>query len=184
MRATTLALLVAATFHLWDGRVLEVTEWIRHGEEYVVTLRDGRTLVVRQQELREIAAVLGGGVSTAAAAEIDVTAALVSPAEGPAIDGRADAVWERAKPVRFTVSEGSQGTVEVTFRALRSETHLYLLVQWPDKTESLGRFYELTPGGWPIFGVTYATGDSAGDSAARGVPSHRLATSSSRSCSG
>lgn len=148
MRATTLALLVAATFHLWDGRVLEVTEWIRHGEEYVVTLRDGSTLVVRQQEVREVATVLGGGVSTAAAAEVDVTAAVVSPAEGPAIDGRPDAVWEQAKPVRFTMSEGSQGTVEVTLRALRSETHLYLLVQWPDKTESLGRLYELTPGGW------------------------------------
>ena len=55
MRGTMLALLAAAIFQLWDGRSLEVKEWLRHGDEYVVTLTDGRVLILRQQEVREIA---------------------------------------------------------------------------------------------------------------------------------
>jgi len=54
VRATLVALLVATIFRLWDGRVLEAVEWIRHGEEYVITLRDGTTLILRQQEVREV----------------------------------------------------------------------------------------------------------------------------------
>lgn len=55
MRRWVVALLAAALFHLWDGRTLDVGEFIRHGDEYVVTLRDGRTLILRQAEVREIA---------------------------------------------------------------------------------------------------------------------------------
>ncbi|MBI2528330.1 MAG: hypothetical protein HYV93_20410 [Candidatus Rokubacteria bacterium] len=33
-----LALLAAALLHLWDGRTLPVQEWLRRGDEYVVTL--------------------------------------------------------------------------------------------------------------------------------------------------
>jgi hypothetical protein len=47
-------LLAAALFRLWDGRVLEVEQWITHGDEYVVTLGDGNTLIVPQREVREI----------------------------------------------------------------------------------------------------------------------------------
>jgi hypothetical protein len=64
------------------------------------------------------------------------------------IDGRAEPMWETARPVRVTLGEGSQGSVEVTLRALRTETHLYLLVRWPDRTESLGRFLEHRAGAW------------------------------------
>jgi hypothetical protein len=38
--------------------------------------------------------------------------------------------------------------VEVTLRALHTEIHLYLVFQWPDRTESLNRFYEFTASGW------------------------------------
>lgn len=48
------ALAAAALFHLWDGRVLEVRQWLVHGDEYVVTLADGGTLIVRASEVREI----------------------------------------------------------------------------------------------------------------------------------
>jgi hypothetical protein len=47
-------LLAAALFRFWDGRVLEVEQWIAHGDEYVVTLPDGKSLIVPQREVREI----------------------------------------------------------------------------------------------------------------------------------
>jgi hypothetical protein len=54
MRRVLLALVATALFHLWDGRTLQVKEWIRHGDEYVVTLADGTTLVLREQEVKEV----------------------------------------------------------------------------------------------------------------------------------
>ena len=47
-------LLAAAIFQLWDGRTLLATEFIRHGDEYVVTLPDGSTVILRQQEVRDV----------------------------------------------------------------------------------------------------------------------------------
>jgi len=85
---------------------------------------------------------------SAPAAEIELVAEPVAQAEVPVIDGKVESIWQRASPVRFTLSEGSQGSVEVTLRALRSESHLYLLFQWPDKTESLNRFYEFDGRAW------------------------------------
>lgn len=54
MRAMGRALLAAALFHLWDGRTLQAIEWVRHGEEYVVTLSDDSVLILRAQEVREV----------------------------------------------------------------------------------------------------------------------------------
>lgn len=99
------------------------------------------------------ALLVAGAAARAGAAELHVVAGQVTADRAPAIDGRVDAVWESASPARFTLSEGSQGTVEVTLRALRTQTHLYLLVVWPDRTESLNRFLELGAGGWkPVRG--------------------------------
>lgn len=39
---------------LWDGATLEVSDWMRHGDEYVVTLPGGEVRVLRQQDIREI----------------------------------------------------------------------------------------------------------------------------------
>ena len=89
-----------------------------------------------------------GLVTLAPAAETEVVSESVGPGEAPVIDGRLDAVWKRAPASSFTLSEGSQGSVEVTLRSVHTETHLYLLFHWPDKTESLNRFYEFTAGGW------------------------------------
>ncbi len=49
-----LLLLAAAVFRLWDGQTLIATGWVQHGDEYVVTLRDGTTVILRQQEVREL----------------------------------------------------------------------------------------------------------------------------------
>lgn len=94
------------------------------------------------------AAVALGAAVLGPAAELEVAAPLVPAGEAPVLDGRQDAVWDKGLPVRFTVGEGSQGTVEVTLWALRTESHLYLLVHWPDRTESLNRAFELTERGW------------------------------------
>ena len=93
-------------------------------------------------------AAVGGIAPHAGSAEIDVVARRVTAAQAPTIDGKPDAAWDEAPLTRFTLSEGSQGSVEVTLRALRTDTHLYLLVRWPDKTQSLNRFYEFTGSGW------------------------------------
>lgn len=84
----------------------------------------------------------------ARAAEVDLTAPLVPVSAAPVVDGRADRVWEQAPAVRVTLGEGTQGSVEVTVRALRTATHLHLLVRWPDRTESLRRGLELVDRGW------------------------------------
>lgn len=92
--------------------------------------------------------MLLGLAAVAGAADIDVDALAVPPDAAPVIDGKPDPTWQKASPVRFKLSEGSQGSVEVALRALRTERHVYLLVEWPDSTESLNRFHELGPGGW------------------------------------
>ena len=57
-------LLAAAVFRLWDGRTLEAVDWVRHGEEYVVTLSDGRVLILREQHVREVMPGAGRGTET------------------------------------------------------------------------------------------------------------------------
>lgn len=94
------------------------------------------------------AALAAGVAPIARAGEIELVAGGIPAAQAPLVDGRIDRVWESAAPVRLTVGEGSQGSVEVTLRALHSDTHLFLLFQWADRTESLGRAYERTAGGW------------------------------------
>ena len=47
-------LLAATVFHLPDGRTLVAKDRIAHGDECVVTLRDGTVGILRQQEVREL----------------------------------------------------------------------------------------------------------------------------------
>jgi hypothetical protein len=95
-----------------------------------------------------IALTLTGLACPGGAAEIDVVAGVLSATPAPVIDGKVDAVWQGVVPASFVLSEGSQGSVEVRLRAVRTDTHLYLLFQWPDKTESRNRFYEFAGSGW------------------------------------
>lgn len=59
-------------------------------------------------------------------------------AEVPAIDGRIDALWERATPLQVTVREAVGGTDprQVIMRALYTDDELVLLAEWPDTTLS------------------------------------------------
>lgn len=116
-----------------------------------------------------------GAPAIALAEEIEVVAEAIPAAQAPAVDGRVDRVWESARPARFTLGEGSQGSVEITLRALHTDTHLYLLVQWADRTESLGRVLEYSAGGWrpgrgleDRLNIGWVIGDSVRDFPAQG----------------
>lgn len=59
-------------------------------------------------------------------------------AETPAIDGKAEALWDRAPPLTVTVRKamGGHNSKSVVLRALYTEDALYVLAQWPDVTRS------------------------------------------------
>lgn len=89
--------------------------------------------------------VVGG---SAWAAEIEVVAKKVKDAEAPNIDGKADKVWDSVRATKLTAAEGPQGKVEISLKALYTDKDLYLLIQWPDKTMSLSRFFEFDGKEW------------------------------------
>ena len=56
----------------------------------------------------------------------------------PRLDGVADdAAWTRSQPLAVPVKEGAIGDVTVTLKAVYTDTHIYLLARWPDKTETI-----------------------------------------------
>ncbi|MBI3457081.1 MAG: hypothetical protein HY002_14990 [Candidatus Rokubacteria bacterium] len=56
----------------------------------------------------------------------------------PTLDGNAtDEAWAKAQPLAVPVKEGAIGDITVTLKAVYTDTHLYLLAQWPDKTETI-----------------------------------------------
>lgn len=125
--------------------------------------------------LMGIALTLGGLTRSGGAAEIEAVAGMLPATQAPVIDGKVDAVWQGVTPTSFVLSEGSQGSVDVRLRALRTETHLYLLFQWPDKTESRGRFYEFMGSGWKAargredrLNIAWEIGGSVKEFAAKG----------------
>jgi hypothetical protein len=103
-------------------------------------LRIGATLAGLPAAL---ALALGG---PARAEEIEVLARKAT--EAPVIDGKVDRVWDAVRAVKVTASEGPQGDVEITVKALYTDRDVYFLFQWPDKTQSLGRFWEYTGTEW------------------------------------
>ena len=80
------------------------------------------------------------------AAEVEVAAKKV--AEGPVIDGKVDKGWDGVKATKVTASEGPQGDVEISLKAMYTDKEIYLLFQWPDKTMSLNRLYEFDGKEW------------------------------------
>ena len=56
----------------------------------------------------------------------------------PSLDGTGnDSAWTQAQPLAVPVKEGTIGDVTVTLKAVYTDTHIYLLAQWPDKTETI-----------------------------------------------
>jgi hypothetical protein len=97
----------------------------------------------------KLAVLLVSGLAVAGpawAAEIDVAAKKV--AEEPVIDGKVDKVWDSVKATKVTASEGPQGDVEISLKALYTDKDIYLFFQWPDKTMSLNRLFEFDGKEW------------------------------------
>lgn len=64
-------------------------------------------------------------------------------AKPPVLDGKVDTLWKEAKAVKIPVTGGANlpnGSTEVTLQAVYTDTDIYLLAQWRDKTQSLQRF--------------------------------------------
>jgi hypothetical protein len=64
--------------------------------------------------------------------------------EIPAIDGQADRAWNRVKRVKIDIP----GEFTVNAKFAYTDTHIYLLFEWPDKDESLNRMYVFSGGTW------------------------------------
>ncbi len=93
-----------------------------------------------------VSALVGGGATWAA--EIEVAARKVKDAEAPQIDGKVDKVWDSVRAAKVAASEGPQGKVEISLKVLYTDRDVYVLFQWPDKTESLNRLYEFDGKEW------------------------------------
>jgi hypothetical protein len=60
----------------------------------------------------------------------------------PVLDGKIDAVWKEAKAVKIPVTGGANlpnGSTEVTLKAVYTDTDVFFLAQWRDKTQSYQR---------------------------------------------
>lgn len=60
----------------------------------------------------------------------------------PVLDGKVDALWNQAKAVKITVAGGANlpnGSTEVTLKAVYTDTDIFFLAQWRDKTQSYQR---------------------------------------------
>ena len=67
----------------------------------------------------------------------------VKVAKEPALDGKVDALWSKAKAVKIPVTGGANfpnGGTEVTLKAVYTDTDIFFLAQWRDKTQSFQRF--------------------------------------------
>lgn len=98
---------------------------------------------------RLVAMVAAAGLlawAPAWAEDIEVTAKKAS--EPPTVDGKVDKVWDSVKATKLTASEGPQGDVEISLKVLYTDKDIYLLLQWPDKTMSHNRIFELAGKEW------------------------------------
>jgi hypothetical protein len=62
--------------------------------------------------------------------------------KGPALDGKVDALWNKAKGIKIPVTGGAnlpKGGTEVTLKAVYTDTDVYFLAQWHDKARSYQR---------------------------------------------
>lgn len=63
-------------------------------------------------------------------------------AKEPLLDGKVDAPWEEARAVKIPVTGGANlrnGSTEVTLKAVYTDTDIFFLAQWRDKTQSYQR---------------------------------------------
>ncbi len=76
-------------------------------------------------------------------AEDTGTLTAVKVGAAPVLDGKVDAAWKKAKEIKIPVTGGANlpgGNTEVTLKAVYTDTDIFFLAQWRDKTQSLQRF--------------------------------------------
>lgn len=93
-----------------------------------------------------VSALIAAG--SAWSAEVEVAAKKIKESEAPKVDGKVDKAWDTVRATKVTAIEGPQGKVEISLKVLYTDTDLYFLFQWADKTESLNRFFEFDGKGW------------------------------------
>ncbi|MGE5578007.1 MAG: ethylbenzene dehydrogenase-related protein [Syntrophothermus sp.] len=76
-------------------------------------------------------------VATTQATDNTLTAVKVNKA--PRIDGKADAVWNKAKAVSIPIMGGFAGDIDVTVKSVINGDRIYFLYQWPDDEQSVRR---------------------------------------------
>jgi hypothetical protein len=63
--------------------------------------------------------------------------------KGPVLDGKMDALWKDSRSVKIPVTGGANfpnGSTEVSLRAVYTDTDVFFLAEWRDKTQSYQRF--------------------------------------------
>jgi hypothetical protein len=63
-------------------------------------------------------------------------------AKGLVLDGKVDALWKDARAIKIPVTGGANlpnGSTEVTLKAVYTDTDIFFLAQWRDKTQSYYR---------------------------------------------
>ncbi|MFQ5898882.1 MAG: ethylbenzene dehydrogenase-related protein [Candidatus Methylomirabilia bacterium] len=82
------------------------------------------------------------------AAEVEVLARKINSSEAPKIDGKMDKVWGGVRATKVMAAGGPQGKVKISLKVLYTDTDVYFLFRWPDKTKSLNRLYEFDGKEW------------------------------------
>jgi len=102
-----------------------------------------------------LAGVLFGMVFAVWAAETQKADVLeaVKVKTPPALDGKMDPLWKKAKPMTVKVIDGANlpnGETDVTLRSVYTKDMVYFLVQYKDATQSLRRspWQKQTDGSW------------------------------------
>lgn len=58
----------------------------------------------------------------------------------PALDGQAEALWNKSKPITIAVSGGAnKSATQITLKSVYTKDSVYFLAEWADPTESLHR---------------------------------------------
>lgn len=74
-------------------------------------------------------------------------------AKGPVLDGKIDGLWKQVRAIKIPVTGGANlpnGSTEVTLKAVYTDTDIFFLAQWRDKTRSYQRspWKKQTDGSW------------------------------------